>query len=128
MKKHTCKPSIPMTNDRVLDNIMLGRHVHMRSGVLSSMIYWGRAQREEIAHRKRCEEIIDFLRIEHIRKAPVGKLPYGLQKRVELGRGHRALLCDAARRSVLLGRQRAGSVGLGRYGLAPVAQPGRCAR
>jgi branched-chain amino acid transport system ATP-binding protein len=70
----------------VLDNIMLGRHVHMRSGVLSSMIYWGSAQREEIAHRKRCEEIIDFLRLQDIRKQPAGALAYGLRKRVELGR------------------------------------------
>jgi branched-chain amino acid transport system ATP-binding protein len=70
----------------VLDNIMLGRHVHMRSGVLSSMIYWGRAQREEIAHRERCEEIIDFLRLQDIRKQPAGALAYGLRKRVELGR------------------------------------------
>src|SRR6266567_3327300 len=70
----------------VLDNIMLGRHVHMRSGVLSSMIYWGRAQREEIAHRQRCEEIIDFLRLQDIRKQLAGALAYGLRKRVELGR------------------------------------------
>jgi branched-chain amino acid transport system ATP-binding protein len=70
----------------VLDNIMLGRHVHMRSGVLSSVIYWGLAQREEVAHRERCEEIIDFLRLQDLRKQPSGSLAYGLRKRVELGR------------------------------------------
>jgi len=70
----------------VLDNLMLGRHVHMRSGLLSSILYWGFAQREEVAHRRRCEEIIDFLKLSQLRKQPTGALPYGLQKRVELGR------------------------------------------
>lgn len=70
----------------VLDNIMLGRHVHMRAGVLSGGLYWGLAQREEAAHRRRVEEIIDFLEIESVRQKPVGMLAYGLQKRVELGR------------------------------------------
>jgi len=70
----------------VLDNIMLGRHVDMRAGVLRSMIYWGLAQREEIAHRERCEEIIEFLRLQDIRKQLSGSLAYGLRKRVELGR------------------------------------------
>ena len=70
----------------VLDNIMLGRHVHMRAGVLSSVIYWGLAQREEVAHRERCEEIIDFLKLQDLRKQPSGSLAYGLRKRVELGR------------------------------------------
>jgi len=70
----------------VLDNIMLGRHVHMRAGVLRSVIYWGPARREEIAHRERCEEIIEFLRLQDIRKQPSGSLAYGLRKRVELGR------------------------------------------
>jgi len=70
----------------VLDNIMLGRHVHMRSGVLSSLIYWGLAQREEVAHRARCEEIIEFLELEDLRKQPSAGLAYGLRKRVELGR------------------------------------------
>jgi len=70
----------------VLDNILLGRHVHMRAGVLKSMIYWGFAAREEIAHRARCEEIIEFLRLQDIRKQPASALPYGLRKRVELGR------------------------------------------
>jgi len=70
----------------VLDNLMLGRHLHMRNGVLSSLAYWGPARREEVAHRKVVEDIVDFLEIEAIRKQPVGSLPYGLQKRVELGR------------------------------------------
>ena len=70
----------------VLDNLMLGRHVHMRSGVLASFVYWGLAQKEEVAHRKRVEDIIDFLKIQDLRRRPTGSLPYGLQKRVELGR------------------------------------------
>jgi branched-chain amino acid transport system ATP-binding protein len=70
----------------VLDNIMLGRHVHMRSGVLSSLVYWGLAQREEVAHRARCEELIEFLELEDLRKQQVSGLAYGLRKRVELGR------------------------------------------
>ena len=70
----------------VLDNIMLGRHVHMRSGVLSSIIYWGLAQREEIAHRARVEELIELLELQAIRKQPSAALPYGLRKRVELAR------------------------------------------
>lgn len=70
----------------VLDNIMLGRHVHMRSGVLSSLVYWGLAQREEVAHRERCEELIEFLELEDLRKQQVSGLAYGLRKRVELGR------------------------------------------
>jgi branched-chain amino acid transport system ATP-binding protein len=70
----------------VLDNIMLGRHVHMRSGVLSSIAYWGFAQREEVAQRARCEELIEFLELEDLRKQQVGGLAYGLRKRVELGR------------------------------------------
>lgn len=69
-----------------LDNLMAARHIHMKQGSLASMLYWGQAQREEIEHRKVVEEIIDFLEIEQIRKAVVGALPYGLRKRVELGR------------------------------------------
>jgi branched-chain amino acid transport system ATP-binding protein len=69
-----------------LDNLMAARHIHMRAGFLQSLLYWGPAQREDIAHRQVVEEIIDFLEIEHIRKAIVGTLPYGLRKRVELGR------------------------------------------
>ena len=70
----------------VLDNLMLGRHVRMKAGVFSSLIYWGLAQREEIVHRERVEEIIDFLKLQDLRKQPTGALAYGLQKRVELGR------------------------------------------
>jgi branched-chain amino acid transport system ATP-binding protein len=70
----------------VLDNIMTGRNLKMRVPLLAQALYWGPAQREEIAHRRKVEEVIDFLQIEHIRKTPVGRLPYGLQKRVELAR------------------------------------------
>jgi branched-chain amino acid transport system ATP-binding protein len=69
-----------------LDNIMTGRTLKMRCGLLAQAIHWGPAQKEEVRHREVVERIIDFLEIEHIRKTPVGKLPYGLQKRVELGR------------------------------------------
>ncbi len=69
-----------------LDNIMAGRTLKMRRGLVWQALYWGPAQREEIKHREVVERIIDFLEIQHIRKMPVGKLPYGLQKRVELGR------------------------------------------
>ena len=71
----------------VLDNIKLGRHVHLKTGLLGGGIYWGRAKREETALRKEIEEnIIDLLEIQAIRKKVVGTLPYGLQKRVELAR------------------------------------------
>ena len=71
----------------VLDNIRLGRHIHSKSGIASGSVYIGKAAREEVEHRTFIEEkIIDFLEIEHIRNKPVGMLPYGLQKRVELGR------------------------------------------
>ncbi len=70
----------------VLDNLMLGRHIHMTTGVFRSVLYWGPGRREEVAHRKVAEDIIDFLEIEAIRKRVVSSLPYGLQKRVELGR------------------------------------------
>ena len=70
----------------VLDNLMLGRHVRMRAGVFGSAIYWGMAQREEIAHRAVCEELIDFLKLQDLRKQQTGALAYGLRKRVELGR------------------------------------------
>ncbi|MCA9924724.1 MAG: ABC transporter ATP-binding protein [Anaerolineales bacterium] len=70
----------------VLDNLMLGRHVHLKSNIISGGFYWGRAQKEEIANRKFLEDIIDLLEIEAIRKQQVGTLSYGLQKRVELGR------------------------------------------
>ena len=70
----------------VLDNIMLGRHVHMRSGAFASLFYWGPAQKEEAQHRARVEELIEFLKLQDVRKQPTGALPYGLRKRVELGR------------------------------------------
>ena len=70
----------------VLDNIMAGRHLHMRSNFFSQGFYWGLGQKEEIKNRERVEWVIDWLEIEHIRRTPAGMLPYGLQKRVELGR------------------------------------------
>ncbi|MEX0921859.1 MAG: ABC transporter ATP-binding protein [Rhodovibrionaceae bacterium] len=69
-----------------LDNIMTGRLLKMRSNILLQALYWGPNQREEIEHREFCERIIDFLEIQSIRKTQVGRLPYGLQKRVELAR------------------------------------------
>jgi branched-chain amino acid transport system ATP-binding protein len=69
-----------------LDNIMAARHVLMKQNVLSSVLYFGWAHKEEIRHRKTVEDIIDFLEIEPIRKKVVGTLPYGMRKRVELGR------------------------------------------
>ena len=69
-----------------LDNIMTGRLLRMRRNFLWQAIYSGPAEREELAHRAYAEKIIDFLEIQAIRKTPVGRLPYGLQKRVELGR------------------------------------------
>ena len=69
-----------------LDNIMTGRFTHMRRGLFWQAIWKGPAEREEIANREVAERIIDFLQIQAIRKTPVGRLPYGLQKRVELGR------------------------------------------
>jgi branched-chain amino acid transport system ATP-binding protein len=70
----------------VLENLMLGRHHHIRYGTLSAIAWLGRARREEIANRERVEEIVDFLELEQWRRLPVGLLPYGVQKRVELGR------------------------------------------
>jgi branched-chain amino acid transport system ATP-binding protein len=69
-----------------LDNIMAARHVLMRQNFISSSLFFGPAHREEIRHRKVVEDIIDFLEIEPIRKKTVGSLPYGMRKRVELGR------------------------------------------
>lgn len=69
-----------------LDNLMAARHIHMKQNSLQSMLYWGAAQREEVQNRVVVEEIIDFLEIAQIRKSVVGALPYGLRKRVELGR------------------------------------------
>jgi branched-chain amino acid transport system ATP-binding protein len=70
----------------VLDNIMTGRYLKMKASFVEQMLYAGRGRREEIEHRVKVEEIIDFLQIQHVRKTPVGRLPYGLQKRVELAR------------------------------------------
>ena len=69
-----------------LDNIMTGRFTHMKQGLIAQALWKGPAEREEIENRAKVERIIDFLEIQHIRKKPVGSLPYGLQKRVELGR------------------------------------------
>ena len=71
----------------VLDNIKLGRHAHLRTSLVEALFYYGRPRREEMELRAEVEErVIDFLEIDHIRHAPVGALPYGLQKRVELAR------------------------------------------
>ncbi|MCL4247055.1 MAG: ABC transporter ATP-binding protein [Anaerolineae bacterium] len=74
------------TNMTALDNLMAARHIHMRSNMLTGALFYGSARDEEIAHRERVEEIIDFLEMEGIRKTIVGNLSYGLRKRVELGR------------------------------------------
>jgi branched-chain amino acid transport system ATP-binding protein len=74
------------SNLTVLDNLMLGRHVHLRYGTFSAIAWYGRARREEIAARAAVEDIVDFLELEQWRRLPVGLLPYGVQKRVELGR------------------------------------------
>lgn len=70
----------------VIDNLLLGRHVHMNTGPLAGAFFLGKCLAEELHHRQKVEEIIDFLEIEKVRKTPVGMLPYGMQKRVELGR------------------------------------------
>ncbi len=69
-----------------LDNIMAGRSLKMTKNLFWQLLRYGPAMAEEVAHRRRVEEIIDFLKIQEIRRTPVGRLPYGLQKRVELGR------------------------------------------
>ena len=69
-----------------LDNIMTGRLTHMNANLLNQAIWWGKAQNDEVENRAIVEKVIDFLEIQSIRKTPVGRLPYGLQKRVELGR------------------------------------------
>ncbi len=73
-------------NLTVLENLTLGRHHHLRYGTLAALLWLGKARRDEIAHRRKAEEIIDFLELEQWRRYPVGLLPYGVQKRVELGR------------------------------------------
>jgi branched-chain amino acid transport system ATP-binding protein len=70
----------------VLDNIMTGRNLKMKSNIFQQAIRWGAAEREEIEHREKVEQIIEFLEIQPYRKTQVGRLPYGLQKRVDLGR------------------------------------------
>jgi branched-chain amino acid transport system ATP-binding protein len=70
----------------VIDNIMSGRNLKIKSNLLMQALRWGPAQREEEEHREKVEHIIDFLEIQAFRKTPVGQLPYGLQKRVDLGR------------------------------------------
>ncbi|SDC40288.1 amino acid/amide ABC transporter ATP-binding protein 1, HAAT family [Cupriavidus sp. YR651] len=70
----------------VLDNIMTGRNTQFRTGLFAHALWWGPARAEEMRHRRKVEEVIDFLEIQAIRKTPVGRLPYGLQKRVELAR------------------------------------------
>jgi len=86
------------TNMTVIENLMLGRHMHIGAGFLSGALFYGRACREEISNREKVEEIIEFLEIEPVRKKKVGSLPYGIQKRIELGRAlamdPRVLLLD----------------------------------
>ncbi len=74
------------TNMTALDNLMAARHIHMKANMITGALFWGAARNEELEHRHRVEEIIDFLEMENIRKAIVGNLSYGLRKRVELGR------------------------------------------
>jgi branched-chain amino acid transport system ATP-binding protein len=78
----------------VLDNLMLGRHVRMKSGVLSSVIYWGMAQKEDIAHREAIEEIIEFLKLQDLRKQPTSALAYGWDGR---WRRSRKCCCSTSR-------------------------------
>jgi branched-chain amino acid transport system ATP-binding protein len=70
----------------VIDNLLTGRHIRMKGSVLDGAVWWGKAKREEMENRRKVEDIIDFLEIEQWRKYPVALLPYGIQKRVELGR------------------------------------------
>ena len=74
------------TNLDVVDNLMLGRHLRMRTGFLAGAVWLGRARREEVEHRHRVEEIVELLELEPHRRSHVGSLPYGVQKRIELGR------------------------------------------
>jgi branched-chain amino acid transport system ATP-binding protein len=70
----------------VIDNLLLGRHHLMRSGFLAGSLWLGRARREELEHRAAVEEVVDLLELTPYRRSPVGALPYGVQKRIELGR------------------------------------------
>lgn len=86
------------TNMTVIENILLGRYIFGRSGLLSQAIFYGKALREEIGHRRKAEEVIDFLELQVHRNKRIGRLPYGVQKLVELGRAlalePRVLLMD----------------------------------
>lgn len=73
-------------NLEVIDNLLIGRHARMRTGFLAGALWWGPARREELVHRRQCEEILELLELEAYRHARVGLLPYGVQKRVELAR------------------------------------------
>jgi len=75
----------------VVENLLIGRHIHFRGSVLECLMFWGRPHAEEIAARRKVEQIIEFLEIEELRDKPVSQLAYGQQKRVELGR---ALACE----------------------------------
>jgi branched-chain amino acid transport system ATP-binding protein len=74
------------THLTLVDNLLLGRHHLMRTGFLAGALWFGRAQREEIEHRRKVEEIVDLLELSPYRRQPVGMLPFGIQKRIELGR------------------------------------------
>ncbi|RZQ65138.1 ABC transporter ATP-binding protein [Amycolatopsis suaedae] len=74
------------THLTLVENLMLGRHHLMRTGFLTGMLWWGRAKREEIAHRAAVEEVVELLELEPYRHTPAGLLPYGVAKRAELGR------------------------------------------
>ena len=74
------------TGMSVLDNIMTGRNLKIKSTFIEQAIWWGRARREEMENREKVEEIIDFLQLQSVRKTPVARLPYGIKKRVELAR------------------------------------------
>lgn len=76
----------PFKHASVIDNLLVGMHAHLHSGVASGALFWGKARREELAAREAAERIVEFLEIEEMRDAPVAALSYGLQKRVELGR------------------------------------------
>lgn len=85
-------------NLAVVDNLMLGRHRHMRTGLISGAFWLGRARGEEQVHRRRCREIVELLELDDVATEPVGELPYGTRKRIEIGRAlamePRVLLLD----------------------------------